>query len=287
MKQTTLWDVLTASKGLPPATPLAAIWGRKLRADDSEGYYEGTLPVTLQGTVNDSFISLKIWGNTGGVGHFITEDEYLIVLNIKSINYVSHDVVWYLDAPLEKGEYIENNYPAGINDVIWRHTENLYQDTAVEGTTYTQNGITFTFDDEKWTVTGTAAAYAERVVGSVTLPAGTYYLWGINDKTLNDPTGVRIRLQPISVVCNPNNSPLEFTLTEETALTVRLVVGNRTNANGTEFEPFIAAYPAPLTPKDYGGRLRTNTWEDNTRVSYAYSSEIQPEKVELKYKKSK
>lgn len=266
MKQTTLWDVLTASKGLPPATPLAAIWGRKLRADDSEGYYEGTLPVILENTVEDSFISLKIWGNTGGVGQPLN-DEYIVAPTMDGAND-SYDPMWHLDAPLEKGEYIENNYLAGINDVIWRRTENLYHDTTAEGTTYTQNGITFTFDGEKWTAEGTAAAYTERSVRTITLPAGTYYLWGIDSGKAAEPSGVRIRLMPIAVVCNGSNEPVEFTLTEKTTLTVRLVVGNHTNANGTEFKPFIAAYPAPLTPKDYGYRVYTRTFEGYTRVRY-------------------
>lgn len=68
MKQTTLWDVLTASKGLPPATPLAAIWGRKLAGGYTVETYTGTLPVTLEGTVAGNFVSYKIWGNSGGVG---------------------------------------------------------------------------------------------------------------------------------------------------------------------------------------------------------------------------
>ena len=183
------------------------------------------------------------------------------------------------EALLEKGEYVDS-----AENKVYRRTENLYHDTAAEGTTYTQNGITFTFDGEKWTAEGTATAYAERVVGSVTLPAGTYYLWGINDKTLNDPTGVRIRLQPISVVCNPNNSPLEFTLTEETALTVRLVVGNGTNANGTGFAPFIATYPGYLHPEKPPAALpQIPVFEGTTTISYGGTGP-QPDRTELRYR---
>lgn len=277
MKQTTLQDVLKASKGLPPATPLAAIWGRKLAGGYTVETYTGALPVTLEGTVEGSLVSYKIWGNTGGVG-------------VKKTN-------------LAEGEQLLRNASMGSDGTIVTTSSNFAFRLipVVEGKTYSIVNI---YGAEASESSNFYAFFEELPqIGSVSYNERRYS-FKTPSKTFVAPiTGFvavsdyypmydeqHSNLIPLEVY-EGNESPYYLPIVSASETTniyigrTALEKGEYVNGESGKIYRMVDGALTPTNPPEPLPEIPTFAGE--TTISYGGGTGAQPEKVELKYKKSK